>query len=64
MKSTESVYKSEDTKKPAEKPVSLRPLKFEAAVAGLLKTRPSVGKVRPANRREIDDGGEADDGNS
>ena len=29
-----------ESPKPAEKPVSLRPLKFEEAVQGLLRTRP------------------------
>ncbi len=55
------VDKSEETKKPAEKPVSLRPLKFEEAVAGLLRTRPLVGKVRSANQLEIDKGGAGND---
>ena len=35
------VDKSEETKKPAEKPVSLRPLEFEEAVRGLMQVKPS-----------------------
>lgn len=32
--------KSSSTRKPAEKPVSLHPLKFEEAVADLLRVKP------------------------
>ena len=35
-------------KNPAEKPVSLHPLKFEEAVRGLLRVRPRTGKDRQA----------------
>ena len=37
--------KSED-KKPAEKPVSLRPLRFEEAVESLLRVKPEPGRLR------------------
>lgn len=33
------VDKSEEAKKPAEKPISLRPLKFEEAVKSLLQVK-------------------------
>ena len=33
--------KDQDNQKPAEKPISLAPLKFEEAVEGLLKARPT-----------------------
>lgn len=32
---------ADDKKKPAEKPISLKPLEFEEAVQGLLKVKPS-----------------------
>lgn len=32
---------ADDKKKPAEKPISLAPLKFEEAVTDLLKVKPS-----------------------
>ena len=35
----------DDKKKPAEKPISLKPLKFEEAVEGLLRVKPD----RPKN---------------
>lgn len=38
---------------PAEKPISLRPLKFEAALAGLLGTKPKgkdAANVTPSKR--------------
>ena len=40
------VDKSEETKKPAEKPISLRPLKFEEAVRNLLRVKPDGKKLR------------------
>ena len=41
--------KSEETKKPAEKPISLRPLKFEEAVRNLLRVKPDGKKSRLKN---------------
>ena len=35
-------------RKPAEKPLSLHPLKFEEAVTGLLRVQPNDGSVRPS----------------
>lgn len=35
----------QDKPKPAEKPISLHPLKFEEAVEGLLRVEPELGKV-------------------
>ncbi len=43
------VDKSEDTKKPAEKPISLRPLKFEEAVRDLLRVDPEDRPKSPKN---------------
>ena len=48
--------KKQEDRKPAEKPISLHPLKFEEAVADLLKVKPSqkplVSKKRqPARNR-------------
>ena len=36
--------KSQNEQKPAEKPISLKPLEFEEAVKGLLKVRPGSRK--------------------
>ena len=47
MKSRESVDKSKSTKKPAEKPISLRPLEFEEAVRGLLRVGRDGNKITP-----------------
>lgn len=41
--------KSQNDHKPAEKPISLKPLKFEEAVKGLLK-------VKPESRKDDSDG--------
>ena len=51
---------SVDKSKPAEKPVSLHPLKFEEAVRGLLKVRPSSTRVPPGVQRTS--GGSGDGG--
>lgn len=40
----------EEAKKPAEKPVSLHPLKFEEALSGLLKTSSANGEVQSGKR--------------
>lgn len=37
---------SESPPKPAEKPISLRPLKFEEAVGDLLRVKPDGKKLR------------------
>ena len=45
------VDKLEEAKKPAEKPISLRPLKFEEAVRGLLQVKPAATKSASRNRK-------------
>ena len=47
----------DEKKKPAEKPISLKPLKFEEAVEGLLKVKPTPAKIGEA-------GGESNDTDS
>ena len=39
-----------ESPKPAEKPVSLRPLKFKEAVAGLLRVRPDKAKAKESRK--------------
>ena len=38
------VDQADEKKKPAEKPISLKPLKFEEAVEGLLRVKPGHDK--------------------
>lgn len=45
------VDKSEETKKPAEKPISLRPLEFEEAVEGLLRVGRKGNKITPTKAK-------------
>lgn len=45
--SKQSKLTVEDVRQPAEKPVSLRPLEFEEAVAGLLRVKPGKAKESP-----------------
>lgn len=47
MEKTEE-QRLEDAKKPAEKPVSRKPLKFEEAVRDLLRVKPESKKVNQA----------------
>ena len=42
----------DDNPKPAEKPISLKPLKFEEAVEGLLKAKPSREEPDKIKRSE------------
>lgn len=42
----------DDKKKPAEKPISLKPLKFEEAVEGLLRVKPSREEPDKIKRSE------------
>ena len=43
---------TDDKHKPAEKPISLKPLKFEEAVEGLLKVKPSREEPDKIKRSE------------
>lgn len=43
---------ADDKKKPAEKPISLKPLEFEEAVEGLLKVKPDSGNREAPKKRK------------